>query len=1067
MRSLEGGRRLYLSSLTGQATLPFGDFALTEAAFRARYQPAYSPWTAPPRRRYIFDTPQQTPPGQGRLEIRLPPRPADARPDYQFPTAAYLLLTRPGQPAFQRLQPGSGRLHALAPGRYRVAVLLADSTCLAPAEDLVVQANGVTYVQLRPTDRQPAGQLSRRILRLLATHLDPGPATPADELRQARRTIAVVQYTEPQPGWRTISGQVTDRNSGEGLPGVTVLLKGTTIGVSTNADGTYLLQVPQDGGTLQFSSIGYVQTEKPTDRSEINVGLTIDTKQLSEVVVTGYGTQTRQSLTYAVSTVNALQGRVAGVSITGAPAQTGSVTIRGVASLPAAEQPLIMLDGLPFNGRLEDLAPADIAAAKLLKGTAAVATYGARAANGVLFITSAASRAGNDPAGRDPHLALRRNFRDYAWWRPMLITDSRGQARTEVTLPDDVTGWDTFVLGSDDHGRVGSASSLLRSFKALLAELAVPRFLVEGDRAQVLGKILNYGPDTAQVTTRFSVAGQPGLGQARQVITSTLDTLTITAPSGQDSVLVSFGLQQASGYADGEQRPIPVLPAGTRERVGTFAILSANDTTLTLPFDSRLGPVTVRLESDALPVLLSEIQHVQAYAYLCNEQAASKLKALLLEQQIRTVQQQPFKGERSINFLIRKLLQGRHQPEGLWGTWPTSEVSPWATTHVLEALLAADKAGYKVRFERDKVQQYLLRELDHSLAAVPTGPTTLPARWHYRSDDDQIRLLHVLHQLGVPADFRTYVTRLERATTGRQPLDRYLALTELRQKLGLAYQLDTLRRYRLTTQLGGAFYADTLRPGSYYRYVLRGPVGTTLLAYRLLRAQGGHEAELTRLRNYLLTLRRTDYWASTYEAAQVLETIGPDLLAAGQPALLARVQLSGATSKDIGQFPQELTLPAGAGPLTLRKQGQLPVYATAYQTRWNPAPQPAAAPFTVKTELAGQSGQRVILRAGQPVELVVTVDVKAEARYVLLEVPIPAGCSYGEHKPGNYFEVHREYLRHQAGIFIDRLPIGVHTFRVVLQPRYRGRYLLNPAKAELMYFPTNFGRSASKQVRVE
>ena len=117
--------------------------------------------------------------------------------------------------------------------------------------------------------------------------------------------------------------------------------------------------------------------------------------------------------------------------------------------------------------------------------------------------------------------------------------------------------------------------------------------------------------------------------------------------------------------------------------------------------------------------------------------------------------------------------------------------------------------------------------------------------------------------------------------------------------------------------------------------------------------------------------------------------------------------------------------------------------------------------------MAGQTGARVVLRASQPAELLVTVDVKAEARYLLLEVPIPVGCSYGEPAATNRLETHREYLRHQAGIFLDRLPIGRHQFRIALQPRFRGTYTVNPAKAELVYFPTKFDRSASKKAVVE
>ncbi|AIZ65406.1 hypothetical protein PK28_17185 (plasmid) [Hymenobacter sp. DG25B] len=126
-----------------------------------------------------------------------------------------------------------------------------------------------------------------------------------------------------------------------------------------------------------------------------------------------------------------------------------------------------------------------------------------------------------------------------------------------------------------------------------------------------------------------------------------------------------------------------------------------------------------------------------------------------------------------------------------------------------------------------------------------------------------------------------------------------------------------------------------------------------------------------------------------------------------------------------------------------------------------------AAPFQVSSTLAGKSGGQVSLRAGQPVELVVTVLVPAEARYVLLEVPIPAGCSYGPPAPVNRQEVHREYLRQQTGIFCDVLPAGKHVFRIALQPRFRGRYTLNPARAELMYFPTRFGRTDSKQAEIK
>ena len=1014
----------------------------------------------------VLRNPSQTLAGQGRLELRAP----RGLGYYERQQLLYVLLTRPDQPKFRRLQPGLAVLHALPPGSYRMAVLRADSTCLVPRQLVQVPADGQTYFQLSDADQQPAGATSRYINQLL-WRLTPHVALDEKAAQPERREIKVQQPGPPQPGWRLLRGRVLDRASEAGLPGVTVLVKGTTVGTSTAADGSYALRVPPGPAALTFSFVGYVTQELPLDyRPSFDVSLVADTRQLSEVVVVGYGTQRRSDLTGSVSSV--LQGRVAGVSMGAASA----VVIRGSSTVAAATEPLYIVNGLPFSGKLADIVPADILTMKVLKGSEAMAVYGARASGGVVLLTlrGGALVAGQpvgpapDPAGAAGGTAgLRRRFRDYAWWQPILTTDAQGRAHTTVTLPDDITSWDTFVLGSDAHGRFGGSVGRLRSFKALLATLATPRFLVAGDRVQVLGKTLNYQPDTAQVTTSFRVAGQAVRRQARRVGSATIDTLTVAAPVAADSLQLSFNLEQASGYADGEQRSLPVLPLGSRERVGSFAVLTAADTILALPLDARLGEVQVRVESDALPALLSEIQHLQAYAYLCNEQAASRLLALLLEQRIRAQQGAEFKGQKVVNFLIKKLLAGRHQPEGIWGTWPNSTISPWATVHVVEALLAAEKAGYPVAFDRPQLTAYLLRELDASLS-LPTAAAPYYTGY-FNSGDDQIRLLKLLHTLGAPAPYGTYLRRVEAAAPQRPPLDRYLALTELRQQLGLSYQLDSLRRYRLRTELGGVCYGDTLHQSSYYHYLLANKLGTTLLAYRLLRAQGGHAAELVRIRTYLLGLRAGGYWGSTYATAQILATIGPDLLVPGTGAPV-RVQLSGLPGLPAGpvtKFPLALTLPAGAGPLTVRKEGELPVYATAYQTRWNPTPAAAAAPFVVTTTLAGQAGTRVALPAGRPAELLITVEAQAEARYVVLEVPIPAGCSYGDPAAPNSLEVHREYLKHQAGIFIDRLPIGKHTFRISLQPRYRGQYTLNPARAELLYFPTKFGRTASKQVLIK
>ncbi|HEX8349986.1 MAG TPA: TonB-dependent receptor plug domain-containing protein, partial [Hymenobacter sp.] len=213
---------------------------------------------------------------------------------------------------------------------------------------------------------------------------------------------------------RAISGRVTDQKSGDGLPGVTVLLKGTTNGASTNADGAFTLSVPESGGTLVFSSVGMTTQERIIgSESSISVSLAQDAKQLSEIVVVGYGSQNKTLVTGAVTSVDAkqfegqpvagldqaLQGRASGVQVTqnsGTPGGGVSVRIRGNNSISAGSDPLYVIDGVPINtgsysnvgvgnqqlNALSDINPNDIASIEILKDASAAAIYGSRAANG-------------------------------------------------------------------------------------------------------------------------------------------------------------------------------------------------------------------------------------------------------------------------------------------------------------------------------------------------------------------------------------------------------------------------------------------------------------------------------------------------------------------------------------------------------------------------------------------------------------------------------------------------------------------------------------------------------------
>ena len=144
------------------------------------------------------------------------------------------------------------------------------------------------------------------------------------------------------------------------------------------------------------------------------------------------------------------------------------------------------------------------------------------------------------------------------------------------------------------------------------------------------------------------------------------------------------------------------------------------------------------------------------------------------------------------------------------------------------------------------------------------------------------------------------------------------------------------------------------------------------------------------------------------------------------------------------------------------------MYLTTYQNKWNTNPKINDSLFSI-TSWFEKDGKIIdSLKSGEMVELKVHVTSKRKGSYIMLEVPIPAGCSYGNNKYNtNYIEIHREYYKNKTNIFCEQLNTGDYTFTISLQPRFSGAYTLNPAKIELMYFPLFYGRNEIKRIIIK
>ena len=282
--------------------------------------------------------------------------------------------------------------------------------------------------------------LQQRKLLLLCMLLTPGLHVYAQQIRVKGKITLVSDKTE--------------------VPGVNIVVKNTTIGTSSDAQGDYELNVSPDA-ILVFSGIGYVTQETAVGgRDIVNVALESDTKQLDELVVVGYGTQKKRDLTGAISSISAkdiaetpaanflanAQGRLAGVDIvrsSGAPGSDFTIRIRGNRSINASNNPLYVVDGIPTDVSINDFNPNDIESMEVLKDASSVAIYGSRGANGVIIITTKKGKEGKAVISYDGYYGIKKAKKDI---NLMTGTDFAGYVRASRGLAKDDASQDASFL---------------------------------------------------------------------------------------------------------------------------------------------------------------------------------------------------------------------------------------------------------------------------------------------------------------------------------------------------------------------------------------------------------------------------------------------------------------------------------------------------------------------------------------------------------------------------------------------------------------------------------------------
>lgn len=903
------------------------------------------------------------------------------------------------------------QIDGLPAGSYEIAIIMRDSTALR--RSIEIRPGGENCLRLDSRQAGEPDSLARtaldRLGRMISIRL------PESYAPQRRTHAADENYVASDTGVydadnarnKVVTGTVYSQDDGMPLIGATIRIDNGAAAAATDIDGRFRLHCAGES-QMTVSYIGYEPyTLRIRSGRNYRIVLQPDAAALEEVVVTGYGRAAKRAFTGSRAMLK--NEAVAADMLYGSAA--------GIAIEELTETAMIMEDAVAEEAEAADdgdMQPERIAEEEFAEGW---------------------REAGS----------LRRDFRDDAFWQPRITTDAEGRAGFEVAYPDDITAWNANFIAVGKGSRMTQQQIIVRAATPVNARLSLPEFAVRGDSITAVGRLTDYLGDTVEVW-RTIIADKAD--SCRITLTDSHIDLIPAVASDADSLQITYSLRTDDGYRDGERRSIPIFRQGVEAAYGKAVVL--NDTLpRTFTPDPALGTVTLHAQASGIDWLADEIESLVDYRYSCNEQTASKLKAQLARRAICIARGERFDGDREVKRLIAMLTDTKlRTSDGLWGWWSGDGYTPWITAHIVEALTAAQQAGYKVSIDRARMAEALRLQLDRIIDGRANG----------RADSSvqaMIHTLRTLHTLDPQTDCRRYIDAV--AAIGDDSVDAWIRYRQAAAELcGIPADRDALLARAKTSFGGGLYWSDRTE-----RYRWCAPdddeIATTLAAYRLLRDMGGSEGELAAIRTWLCQRRSEGQWVNTYLSSRIIETILPEFLASESDGRKTAVVIGG---RRYDSFPVHLTLDE-TEPVTVVGNGTAPVFITLYQNGWEEAPQPRDEGFKVESHLSVDGREATRLEKGIAAELRVTVEAAADAAYAMIEIPIPAGCSYlSKQSRSNPWQVYRENFKERAVVFCNRLPQGRHTFTIELLPRYTGRYRINPAHARLMYYPTIFGRNA-------
>lgn len=621
--------------------------------------------------------------------------------------------------------------------------------------------------------------------------------------------------------------------------------------------------------------------------------------------------------------------------------------------------------------------------------------------------------------------SLRTKFSNLGFWVPNLITNKNGRAVATVTFPDDVTNWQTYVLamGRDFLSNVHTTS--IKSYKPIMVNSIIPRFLYLSDKLEAKAKYVNLDSAAHNVQIKINLDNEEKLNKTINLKRNYVDSVVLEAKT-TDSLQWRAELDMDTYYKDGEQISIPVFKDGLETKDYDFVVLDKDSVQ-----NFNLGAettTTIYFNNTVLENILVEVDKLKNYPYACNEQKASKVKGLLVEEQIRKSLKQPFENKRMLKNLINRL-ERTQKANGSWSWWSNGSANHRMTIYITEVLQEANQKGYNNSaslLARDYIKKNIKRF----------------------NTSDKLYALYLLKKMNVSIDYNKLTENISYYN-----LNSCDKLYYLNNEYTYKNKLSKSRVYDCLSQLtaqGDSRYSDNF----FYE-----PSANVALASKLLKGTSVENSVIKSLRPLISSgkfISNSNTFSKVYLIEAWLESLEKENATVNAELIIN-------DTLTITKFPY--ILKSKDANIKISHKGT-PVWTSFVKDIYYPDPIKRDSLFDVRTRFTDSKETLEKLTKGEDASIEVKIMSFRTAKNVMIEIPIPSACSYnGKAIPRGNIS-HIEYYKNKAIYYIENLNVGETTLRIPLRVNFSGDFSVPPANVSLMYYPYKSGNNTKSRIKV-